>query len=98
MVVNGLTTKERQAIFGIFGTVTTPDAALNGPPARECLRVATVRRQIVESIQKKGQHQLLYVSETNSRNGLRAQRGSCMTLRDCAGQFPDSQPRMNRLV
>jgi len=37
MVVNGLSSVERRALSDIFGPAPTPDAVLNGPPARECL-------------------------------------------------------------
>ena len=49
MVVNGLTAPERQAVIDIFGPAPTPDAALNGPPARECLKAGAVRRQLAKS-------------------------------------------------
>ena len=48
MVVNGLTAAERQTVIDIFGIAPTPDAALNGPPARECLAVGAVRRQLAK--------------------------------------------------
>lgn len=48
MVVNGLTAPERQALTSIFGLTSLPDTALNGPPARECLKVGAVRRQLVK--------------------------------------------------
>ncbi len=44
MVVNGLTATERRTLTDIFGSAQSPDAALNGPPARECLKVGEVRR------------------------------------------------------
>ncbi|MHA6324304.1 Hint domain-containing protein [Roseivivax sp. CAU 1753] len=44
----GLTAAARRAAIAVFGPATTPDAALNGPPARECLRVGAVRRQLAE--------------------------------------------------
>ncbi len=46
MVVNGLTRKERKDLTDIFGPASTPDVALNGPPARECLTVGAARRQL----------------------------------------------------
>lgn len=55
MVVNGLTAAERQAVTDIFGPAATPDAALNGPPARECFTVGAVRRQLANSLEEKGQ-------------------------------------------
>lgn len=55
MVVNGLTAAERQAVIDIFGPALTPDAALNGPPARTCLKVGVVRRQFARSIEEKRQ-------------------------------------------
>ncbi len=56
MVVNGLTSAERQAVIEIFGPAPTPGAALNGPPALECLKVGTVRRQLAKSFKEKGRH------------------------------------------
>ncbi|WP_148057322.1 Hint domain-containing protein [Octadecabacter sp. SW4] len=55
MVVNGLTATERQAVTDIFGSAPTHDAALNGPPARECLTVGAVKRQIAKHLKEKGQ-------------------------------------------
>lgn len=49
MVVNGLTATERQTVIDIFGPALTPDAALNGPPARDCLSVGAARRQLAKS-------------------------------------------------
>ena len=50
MVVNGMTAAERQAVIDIFGPAPTHDAALNGPPVRECLAVGAVRRQLAKSV------------------------------------------------
>ncbi len=55
MVVNGLSAAERQALTDIFGPAPTPDAALNGPPARECLTVGAVKRQLAKHLKEKGQ-------------------------------------------
>jgi hypothetical protein len=49
MVVNGMTAEERNFVNDMFGPAPTPVAALNGPPARECLSVGSVRRQLVIS-------------------------------------------------
>ena len=54
MVVNGLTAPGRWAVTDIFGPALTPDASLNGPPARECLSVGAVRRQLAKSLDEKG--------------------------------------------
>ncbi|MGC1495605.1 MAG: Hint domain-containing protein [Sulfitobacter sp.] len=48
MVVNGLTSLERQELTAIYGIAPTPDAALNGPAARGCLKVGEVRRYLAE--------------------------------------------------
>jgi hypothetical protein len=48
MVVNGLTIAERQELTAICGTAPKSGAALNGPAARECLKVGEVRRHLVE--------------------------------------------------
>ena len=53
MVVNGLTGMERKALSDIFGLASAPDAALNGPPARECLKVGKVRRHLEECLKEK---------------------------------------------
>ena len=49
MVVNGMTAPECQALTNIFGITAAPGAALNGPPARQCLNVGAVRRQLAKS-------------------------------------------------
>lgn len=54
MIVNGLSPAERQALADLFGTAPTPDAALNGPPARECLTVGAARRQLAKHLKDKG--------------------------------------------
>jgi hypothetical protein len=54
MVVNGMQAAERRALIDIFGAASKPDAALNGPPARECLTVGAVRRQLAKHIKEKG--------------------------------------------
>ncbi len=48
MVVNGLTGAERQELSAIYGVAPMPDAALNGPAARECLKVGEVRRHLAK--------------------------------------------------
>mgnify|MGYP000025002934 CR=1 FL=1 len=55
MVVNGLSPAERRALTDIFGPAPTPDAALNGPPARDCLTVGAVKRLIDKHLKDKGQ-------------------------------------------
>ncbi len=50
MVVNGLHASERRVLTEIFGAAPKPDAALNGPPARECLTVGAVRRQLTKNL------------------------------------------------
>ena len=44
MVVKLLTAKQKRAVTAIFGQARTDHAALNGPPARECLKVGKVQR------------------------------------------------------
>lgn len=46
MVLNGIENPELRALTAFFGSADLPDAALNGPPARECLTVGEVRRQL----------------------------------------------------
>ncbi|MEL7187340.1 MAG: Hint domain-containing protein [Pseudomonadota bacterium] len=53
MVVNGLNAIERRAVIDLFGPATALDAALNGPPARECLKLGYVRRLISERLHEK---------------------------------------------
>jgi len=48
LVMNELPHIERKALANIFGPVSTPEEALNGPPARECLKVGEVRRHLAE--------------------------------------------------
>ena len=48
MVLNGLTIMERRELTTIFGPAPTHNAALNGPAARECLKVGEVRRHIAK--------------------------------------------------
>lgn len=48
MVMNGLTLEKRRTLLGIFGSPEPSDAALNGQPARQCLRVGDVRRRLAE--------------------------------------------------
>ncbi len=47
MVLNGLSRRERRALTHRFGPPPSPGAALNGPPARDCLSVGEVRRAFV---------------------------------------------------
>lgn len=54
MVVNRLARTEQATLTDIFGPAPTPDAALNGPPARKCLTVGTVKRQIATHLKEKG--------------------------------------------
>lgn len=54
MVLNGLTAIERRALTDLFGPAATPDAALNGPPARECLKVGTGKRQLAKHLKENG--------------------------------------------
>lgn len=44
MVINGLTDPDRQVLAEFFGFQQPPNAALNGRPARDCLKVNQVRR------------------------------------------------------
>ncbi|MEM6610178.1 MAG: Hint domain-containing protein [Pseudomonadota bacterium] len=54
MVLNGLNAAERRAVVDQFGMAPVPGAALNGPPARVCLKASECRRAIVEYRQSKG--------------------------------------------
>lgn len=48
MVTKGLTGVELRELTAIYGPAETPDAALNGPAARECLKVGEVRRHLAK--------------------------------------------------
>lgn len=72
MVVNGLTGPERQAVVDIFGPALTPEAALNGPLARECLKVGTARKQLVKSRKEQGHR----VKKGNREMGRRRSDGA----------------------
>ncbi len=54
MVLNGLNAAEREVLTDIFGPAQSPVAALNGSPARECLTVGAVRRQLAKHLKEKG--------------------------------------------
>ncbi|WP_417808887.1 Hint domain-containing protein [Thioclava sp.] len=55
MVIKALARPERQELTAIYGAAASPDAALNGPAARECLKVGEVRRHIATCKKKKEQ-------------------------------------------
>lgn len=55
MVLNGLSSADRQALTELFGPALTSDTTLNGAPARECLTVGAVERQIAKHLKEKGQ-------------------------------------------
>lgn len=63
MVLNGLQPAERRALNGIFGPAPTPDAALNGTSARDCMTVGEARRQIEKHLSEKG-----HLAPTETRN------------------------------
>jgi hypothetical protein len=54
MVVNGLNATERRTLTDIFGPAAMPGAALSGTPARECLKVGAVKRQLAMHRKEKG--------------------------------------------
>jgi hypothetical protein len=53
MVVNGLTAAAQQEVNDIFGPAPTPGAALNGPPALECLKVGAAQWQLEKGFKLK---------------------------------------------
>ena len=53
MVLNGLTKPARKALTETFGPAHPPDAALNGPPARDVLKAVTVKRSLVKYLKGK---------------------------------------------
>lgn len=53
MVVKGLKHGERLALSKIYKQPLRDDVALNGPPARECLKVGVVRRLIEKNLRDK---------------------------------------------
>ncbi|MGB5556550.1 MAG: Hint domain-containing protein [Paracoccaceae bacterium] len=54
MAVDGMHAAQREALTDIFGVAPTPGAALNGPPARDCLTVGAARRQLAKHVKEKG--------------------------------------------
>ncbi|MDR9428374.1 MAG: Hint domain-containing protein, partial [Salibaculum sp.] len=46
MALTTLAAAERRAVTDLFGPAPVPGAALNGPPARDCLKVGVARRRI----------------------------------------------------
>ncbi|TNF23181.1 MAG: hypothetical protein EP318_01145, partial [Rhodobacteraceae bacterium] len=46
MALRAIAPPERRRLYGIYGTRAPRGAALNGPPARPCLTVGAVRRQL----------------------------------------------------
>lgn len=46
VVLNGMTTKERQSVFDVFGPGHVSGMALNGPPARKSLKVSEARHRV----------------------------------------------------
>ncbi|WP_412509419.1 Hint domain-containing protein [Roseovarius sp. SYSU LYC5161] len=48
MALTTLAAAERRAVTDLFGPAPVPGAALNGPPARDCLKVGVARRRIAE--------------------------------------------------
>ncbi|MEP4960105.1 MAG: Hint domain-containing protein [Roseobacter sp.] len=55
MVVYGLSAKEQRRLIALFGHAVTPDATLNGVPARKCLTVGAVKRQLAMQMKEKGE-------------------------------------------
>nr|WP_309502711.1 Hint domain-containing protein [uncultured Roseovarius sp.] len=53
LVLNGLAPAVRHELAAIYGAVALPGAALNGPAARECLKVGEVRRHIAKCKKEK---------------------------------------------
>lgn len=57
VVIKGLSAAERKDLTDSFGPVSAPDLSLNGPPARGCLAVGTVKRILARH--QKGREALL---------------------------------------
>ncbi|GIT93312.1 hypothetical protein JANAI62_37370 [Jannaschia pagri] len=53
MVMNGLNATDHHEVMRLFGPATSLAAAVNGPPARECLQAGYVRRLISEYFREK---------------------------------------------
>ncbi|MDV7141802.1 Hint domain-containing protein [Tropicimonas sp. TH_r6] len=49
VVVDGMRSAERKAVTDIFGSADLPGKALNGPVARECIKVGAAQRQVAKS-------------------------------------------------
>ena len=86
MAVNAMTARDRQALAEIFGAAPAPDAALNGPPARDCLKVGEVRRLLAGYPGKQGN-----ARPRTSANGTPALRWSSTTQNDCVSRS-ESRP------
>ena len=93
MVVNGLTAAERQTVIDIFGPAATPDAALNGPPALECLKVGAARQQLAKSLEEKGLGVAKEITKWDV--GAAMERYEAERLREAD---PKSQIRMKRVA
>ncbi|MDF1855849.1 Hint domain-containing protein [Pseudooceanicola sp.] len=52
VVMNGLEDTDRKALQILFGMATAHKAALNGPPARDCLSVCSARSEIAEHFKR----------------------------------------------
>ena len=53
IVVNSMKMAERKTLKDLFGEASVPNAAINGPPARDCLMVSAARREIATHLHEK---------------------------------------------
>lgn len=53
MVVKGLSQADRRILRGVFGNSLASEAALNGPPARDCLTVGAARNWLAQPDQRR---------------------------------------------
>lgn len=89
MVVNGLTCKERQELTDIFGSAGTPDAALNGPAARECIMVGEVRRHLAKCMKEKGQRAAKEIKKWDRDLAMEQWEADRLGLPMANGNVPD---------
>lgn len=89
MVVVGLTRLERRDLTSIFGAAPTPDAALNGPAARECLKIGEARRHLAKSINEKDPCTAIEIKKWDRDLATEQWEADRLGLQVTNGQIPD---------
>ncbi|WP_301069438.1 Hint domain-containing protein [Pseudooceanicola sp.] len=72
LAMTALNAAERQEVTEIFGAALTPDAALNGPPARDCLTVSAVKRNLAKYLKDKGRPERNQISRWDMAPAMKA--------------------------